>query len=202
MRRIYGIFWYIVWPFFNLVHPVRLVGRENIPQEGGLYCANHSGYADPLCLMFALGSRNQVRPMAKAELLRLPILGWFLKKVGVFGVERGKADVNAIKTAMRYLKSGENVLMFPEGTRIKDGVDKHGNEGEAKAGAVMLASRTGAPLVPVYIPEKKPWFRRVNVVVGQPYHPHLESRKGSTEEYQALADDLLGRIYALKGQPT
>jgi 1-acyl-sn-glycerol-3-phosphate acyltransferase len=176
------------------------VGRENLPEGGGLFCANHTGYADPLCLMFALGSRDQVRPMAKAELLRIPVLGWLLKKVGVFGVERGKADVTAVKTAMRYLKSGENVLMFPEGTRIKDGVDKHGNQGEAKAGAVMLSSRTGAPLVPVYIPEKKPWFHRLSIVVGQPYYPQLASRKGSAEEYQALAEDLLGRIYALKEQ--
>lgn len=198
MRRLYTILWYIVWPFFSLVHPCRLVGRENLPANGGLFCANHSSLNDPICLMLAVGSKHQLRAMAKAEFMRIPVLGWLLKKVGIFGIERGKSDVTAIKTAMRYLKSGENVLMFPEGTRIKDGVDKHGNESEAKAGAAMLAVRTGAPLVPVYIPPKKRWFRFTTVVIGEAYYPQLESKKGSTEEYQAIAEDLMKRIYALE----
>lgn len=198
MRRVYTILWYIVWPFFSLVHPCRLVGRENLPANGGLFCANHSSLNDPLCLMLAVGTKYQLRAMAKAEFMNIPVLGWLLKKAGIFGVARGKSDVTAIKTAMRYLKSGENVLMFPEGTRIKDGVDKHGNESEAKAGAAMLALRTGVPLVPVYIPTKKRWFRFTTVVIGEPYYPQLESKKGSTEEYQAIAEDLMERIYALE----
>lgn len=200
MRKLYTILWCIIWPFFSLVHPCRLVGKERLPANGGLFCANHSGLNDPLCLMMALGPRRQMRAMAKAEFMRLPVLGWLLKKAGIFGVERGKSDVTAIKTAMRYLKGGENVLMFPEGTRIKNGVDKYGNEGEAKAGATMLAVRTGVQLVPVYIPPKKPWFRFTTVVIGEPYYPQVQSKKGSSEEYQALSEDLMERIYALEGQ--
>lgn len=198
MRRLYTVLWYIVWPFFSLVHPCRLAGRENLPADGGLFCANHSSLNDPVCLMLAVGSRYQMHAMAKAEFMRIPVLGWLLKKVGIFGIERGKSDVLAIKTAMRYLKNGENVLMFPEGTRIKEGVDKYGNEGEAKAGAAMLAIRTGAPLVPVYIPQKKRWFRFTTVVIGEPYHPQVESKKISAEEYRAVAEDLMERIYALE----
>ncbi len=200
MRKLYTFLWYLVWPFFSLVHPCRLVGRENLPADGGLFCANHSGLNDPICLMMAAGPRQQMRAMAKAEFMRIPVLGWLLKKVGMFGIERGKSDVTAIKTAMRYLKNGENVLMFPEGTRIKEGVDKYGNEGEAKAGAAMLAVRTGAPLVPVYIPSKKRWFRFTCVVIGEPYHPQVESKKVSAEEYRTIAEDLMERIYALEGR--
>lgn len=200
MRKLYTVLWYIVWPFFSLFHPCRLVGRERVPENGGLFCANHSGLNDPICLMMGLGPKRQVRAMAKAEFMRIPVLGWLLKKAGIFGVERGKSDVTAIKTAMRFLKSGENVLMFPEGTRIKNGVDKYGNEGEAKAGAAMLAVRTGVQLVPVYIPPKKRWFRFTTVVIGEPYYPRVESKKGSSEEYQAVAEDLMERIYALEGQ--
>lgn len=200
MTRLYTVLWYIVWPFFSLVHPCRLVGRENLPASGGLFCANHSGLSDPVCLMLAVGSKHQLRTMAKAELMSIPVLGRLLKKAGIFGVERGKSDVMAIKTAMRFLKNGENVLMFPEGTRIKEGVDKYGNEGEAKAGAAMLAVRTGVQLVPVYIPPKKRWFRFTKIVIGEPYYPQVESEKVGSEEYQVIADDLMERIYALEGQ--
>lgn len=197
MNRLYTVLWWILAPLFSIVHPCRLKGRENLPEKGGLFCANHSGWSDPICLIAAVGPRPQLHPMAKAELLRVPVLGRLLKKVGVFGVERGKSDVGAIKTAMKYLKNGECVLIFPEGTRIKNGVDKNGHESEGKAGAAMLAVRTGAALVPVYIPPKKRWFRMTDIVIGAPYCPQVESRKGSAEEYQAIAADLLERIYAL-----
>ena len=104
MRRLYTVLWYIVWPFFSLFHPCCLVGRENLPEGGGLFCANHSSLNDPICVMLAVGSKHQMRAMAKAEFMRIPVLGWLLKKVGIFGIERGKSDVLAIKTAMRYQK--------------------------------------------------------------------------------------------------
>ncbi|MBC5737910.1 lysophospholipid acyltransferase family protein [Lawsonibacter faecis] len=192
MRTAYAIIWTIVWPFFSLFHPCRCIGREHIPEGGALFCANHTRLSDPVCLVMAVGRKHQMRVMAKAEFMRAPILGFLLKKAGVFAVERGKSDVGAIKTAIKFLKSGENVLLFPEGTRVRDG-----EEGEAKTGAAMLAVRTGVPIVPVYIPARKPWFRFTDVVIGEPYYPQVEGRKGTAEEYKAIAEDLMERIYAL-----
>lgn len=197
MRAFYSFLWHLVWPFFSLVHPCRGIGLKHLPEGGALYCANHSCLNDPVCLVMAIGAKRQMRVMAKAEFMRVPVLGWLLKKAGIFAVERGKSDIGAIKTAIRFLRSGENVLLFPEGTRIKNGVDKNGNEGEAKTGAAMLAVRTGVPIVPVYIPPKKKWFRFTNVIFGEPYYPQVEGRKGSAEEYKAIADDLMERIYAM-----
>lgn len=200
MRKWYNFLWFIIAPLFSIVHPCRLIGRQRLPEEGALYCANHSGLSDPICLVVALGHKRQMRAMAKAEFMRVPVIGWILKKAGIFAVERGKADIAAIKKAMKYLKSGENVLIFPEGTRIQNGVDKYGNASEAKSGAAMLAVRTGVQIVPVYIPDKKPWFRFTNIVIGEPYYPQVESKKGSAEEYQAIAEDLMNRIQCLKEQ--
>ena len=200
MKKFYNFLWHIIWPFFSLVHPCRLVGKERLPDRGGLYCANHSGLNDPVCLIMALGPKRQIHAMAKAEFMRTPVIGWLLKKAGMFSVERGKSDIGAIKTAMKYLKGNENVLIFPEGTRIKNGVDKYGNDSEAKTGAAMLAVRTGVPIIPVYIPPKKRWFGFTNVVIGEPYYPIAESKKGSPEEYRVIADDLMERIHALEAQ--
>ena len=195
MRTVYAILYCIIFPFFNLVHPCRAVGREHIPEGGVLVCANHTAASDPFFLVFAFRLKHQVRAMAKAELIRVPVIGWLLSKAGVFGVDRGKADVGAIKQAMKFLKGGEKVLLFPEGTRIKDG-----GAGEAKTGAAMLAVRCGVPILPVYISEKKKWFGRTPVIIGEPYYPVTAGRRATTEEYNAIADDMMARVRALKAQ--
>lgn len=195
MRIFYIIVYSIAWPFFNLVHPQRTIGREHIPEGGALVCGNHTSMGDPLFMAFAFQKKNQIRPMAKAELLRVPVIGWILKGIGVFGVERGKSDVGAIKLAMKYLKGGEKVLLYPEGTRVRA---KKGEKSDPKTGAAMLAVRCGVPLLPVYIPEEKFWFRRTPVVIGEPYNPQVKSRKGTQEEYEAITADLMERIHALE----
>lgn len=195
MKRIYALVYSLVWPFFNLVHPYKAIGRENIPEGPVLICPNHTRMTDPLFVAFALTLRHRPQVMAKAELMEVPFIGWILKKAGVFAVERGKSDVGAIKHAMKCLKNGDKLMLFPEGTRHKDGV-----MGEAKSGVAMLALRTGTPIMPVYIPAEKKWFRRTPVVFGEPYMPRAESRRGSAEEYEAIAADLMKRIAALEAQ--
>ncbi|MCI2106280.1 MAG: 1-acyl-sn-glycerol-3-phosphate acyltransferase [Intestinimonas sp.] len=197
MRTAYAILYTIIWPFFSIFHPVKAIGREHIPEEGVLICANHTALSDPLLLVFAFHRKFQIRVMAKAELLQVPVIGWLLKKVGVFGVERGKSDVGAIKQAIRFLKGGENLLLFPEGTRVRE---SRGEISSPKTGAAMLAIRTGVSILPVYIPEHKRWFRRTPVVIGEPYRPDVASRKGSQEEYMAITKDLMDRIRALGAQ--
>lgn len=192
MDRFYHVLYTIVWPFFNLFHPVRAVGRENIPKGAVIICPNHTRASDPFFVLFAFGRKHTMRAMAKAEVMRLPVVGWLLGKAGVFGVDRGAADVNAVKTALRFLKQGDKLLMFPEGTRVEEGENV-----EAKTGAAMFSVRTGTPILPVYIPAKKNWFRPTTVVIGQPFLPQVAGRRGTSEEYRAIADDLMERIRAL-----
>ena len=190
--RFYGMLYAVIWPFFNLVHPVKAVGRENIPEGAALICPNHTKASDPFFVLFAFKRRHIMRAMAKAEIMRVPVIGRILGKAGVFGVDRGSADINAVKTALRVLKEGYKLLMFPEGTRVGEGESV-----EAKTGAAMFAVRTGAPIIPVYIPAKKHWFRPTTVVIGQPYYPQVAGRKGTSEEYRAISDELMERIHAL-----
>ncbi len=192
MDRNFRILYAVIWPFFHLFHPVRAVGRENIPEGAALICPNHSSASDPFFVVFAFKRRHIMRAMAKAEIMRVPLIGWILSKAGVFGVDRGSADINAVKTALRHLKEGRKLLMFPEGTRVEEGESV-----EAKTGAAMFAVRTGSPIVPVYIPAKKRWFRPTTVVIGKPFTPQVAGRKGTSEEYRAIANELMERIRAL-----
>lgn len=193
MKTVFAILYCIIYPFFNLVHPCKPIHRERLPEGGALLCPNHTKLTDPLFVVFALGLKTRPQVMAKAEFMRLPVIGWILSKAGVFAVDRGKADVTAVKRALKCLKEGDKLLMFPEGTRSKDG-----NMGEARTGAAMFALRTGVPIVPMYIPAEKKWFRRTPVVFGEPFYPTAEGKKGTAEDYERIAEELMERISALK----
>ena len=192
MNKVYAVLYPLIWIFMKLFHPWKAVGVENIPEGAALICGNHTSLGDPLYVVCCMGWKMQTHVMAKEEIMKWPVIGWLLKKAGIFGVKRGKADVTALKEALRVLRNGEKLLLFPEGTRVKEG-----EASEAHTGAAMFATRTGAPLVPVYISPTKRLFRRTTVIFGQPYNPAYEGRKATPDDYQRIADDLLARIRAL-----
>lgn len=188
---------FVFWPLriiFALKHPVlRVHGKENVPEGAAIVCCNHSAFSDPIWVMFAAHPKRIFRTMAKKELFSHKILGFLITKVGAFPVDRSTSDINAVKTSMQILKSGDKLLIFPEGTRIRKGKTSapHG-------GAVMIAARMGVPIVPVYLSTDKRIFRPLDVVFGEPYHPHPSDRRVSNEELDALSQDMMQRIYALK----
>lgn len=191
-NKVYAVLYPIIWVFMRILHPWNAVGTDNIPEGAAVICGNHTTLGDPLYVVCAMGRKRQTHVMAKAEIMKWPVVGFLLKKAGIIGVNRGKSDMGAVKECLRALKNGEKLLMFPEGTRVKDGEDS-----EAHTGAAMFATRTGTPLVPVYIQPKKRRFRKTTVVFGSPYYPEFEGRKPSADDYQRIADDLLVRVRAL-----
>ena len=192
MDRWFRFLYAVIWPFFNLMRPLRVHGREHIPEGAAVICPNHTTIGDPFYVVFAFGWRYPMRAMAKIQIMRVPFIGWILSKAGVFGVDRGHADMKAVKTALKFLKDGSKLLMFPEGTRVHEGEDV-----AAKTGAAMFATRTGAPLLPVYIQPKKKLFRRNDVVIGEPYYPQFEGRKPTAGELDAITAELMDRVHKL-----
>ncbi len=196
MNLFYRIIYWPVRIVMGLWHPVvHISGRENIPAGGALICGNHSSYSDPLWAIFAMHEKKPFKIMAKASLLKIPLLGWFLKAYGVFGVHRGENDIGAIKTSMKILSSGEKMLMYPEGTRCPRGQRKPG-----KTGAVMLAARCGVPLLPLFVTNDKKPFRPLHLVIGEPITPEYAGRRPTSEELRRETDRLMDTIYRLGGQ--
>ena len=193
MNRFYCIIYTLAKPFIRLLFPYRAEGLANLPQGGAVICANHVSAVDPVVLAIAMPRTANLRFMAKAELFRNPLVGWFLRKCGAFPVHRGEGDIHAIKMAMKCLQSGQKLMLFPEGTRV----DYQG-ETDAKGGAVMLSLRLGVPMVPVYCGEKKKFLHMNRIVFGEPYLPQFAGRRPTAEESHAFAQELLQRIYALK----
>lgn len=187
-RRRFGLVYSIIVPLLKLFIPVRCKGKENLPEGPAVFCSNHTHLLDPVIAAAAFGKRF-IHFVAKLELRSVPVIGKVLEVCGVCFVNRGTADIGAMRSMMRYLKRGEQVFIFPEGTRThSDG------SVDAKTGAVRIASKLKAPIVPVYIPREKRVFRGLEVVVGEPYmvegHNH--------EEYEALADGVMERIMELR----
>ena len=187
--------------FSRLLHPVKVTGLENLPRHGALLVANHSSNWDPVLLATALPMDYRLRVMGKEELFRNPILAWIIRVGGAFPVNRGGADIKAVKTAMQTIRDGQNLLIFPEGTVIRNGVGKaDGLPAHAHSGAAVIGVRTGAVLVPVFLDGEKRVFHRTRIIIGKPYEPVYTGRHGTAEEMQQIADDLLKNIYALGGQ--
>ncbi len=195
MSFYYQLVYRIVWLFFYPFHPVRVVGKEHIPEGSAVICANHSDLSDPLFLCFAFTLKYQIRPMAKIELSQIPVIGKLLEKAGVIYVDRGNADVHAVKAAMQWLRNNQKLLVFPEGTRVHEG-----EAVSAKSGAALFATRTNSPILPVYISRKKYWFRPTPVIIGEPYSPQIAGRKATSEELETIANDMMDRIYQLGGE--
>ena len=192
MNRFFHYAYFVLAPICRFLFPMRVVGTENVPEGAAVLCPNHANAFDPALVAVALGNDSRMSFMAKEELFRRKPIAWFLSKLGAFPVNRGGNDLNAMKTAMKSLQSGGRLLVFPEGTRV----ERHG-EVEAKGGVIVIASRTNAPLVPVYCGGKKKLFRKNTVVFGEPYLPTFASRRPTAEETQQAANELMDRVYKM-----
>ena len=192
MTKFYRIIYTIAAPIIHLLFPCRVVGLEDFPEEGALLCANHASGWDPLIIALNLPRDSRLTVMAKDSLFRIPLLGFFLKKLGIFPVKRGGNDLTAMKTAMKVLGGGNRLLVFPEGTRVEEQ-----GEVEAKGGVTMMATRTGVPMVPIYCGGKHKFLRKTTIVFGKPYMPVIAGRRPTPDENRAIAREILDRIYAL-----
>lgn len=198
---LFKIAYYLVliclYPFYQY----RFEGREHLPEGACVLCANHSTNSDAVFLVLANGKKGDYGFMAKEELFHVPVLRHIIRWLHAFPVKRGVegGDMHAIKTGFSILRSGKKLLMFPEGTRVKNGVSvRSGKPVQAKVGAVLFAMRSGTPLVPVYISEGRKLFRRNLVRIGEPYYPKCAAKKPPPEDYQQLTRELMEKIYGLK----
>lgn len=193
-NKFYTAMWKLLRPLVLLLHPLEIQGKENLPDEPVLICANHSSWWDPVLLVCALACDFPLRIMAKEQLFKIPIVGGFIRRMGAFPVDRGNSDIGAIKNSIKSLKEGFSLLLFPEGTRVKKGENVR-----PKGGATMIAIRAGVKLLPVFIGTTKRLFHKIPLVIGKPYAPVYTERKGTAEEYQQNADEIMRQVYELGG---
>jgi len=190
---------FFVFPIYKFVFKGHLIGRKNIPQKDSfIMVSNHGSLLDPPLLGHALG-RN-ISFMAKAELFKIPFLGFIIKACGAYPVKRGIADKNTIKTACKKLSDDNSIGIFIDGTR-----QKNGRVNKPKQGAALLAFKNQKLLLPVAIVNSHrlirfkfciPIFSKIVIKVGKPVPP---PRSASREELNSVTIHLQNNINNLIG---
>lgn len=188
----------VSWPVLVTVFRLRSTGREHVPDGGCVLAANHTSNFDPWPLGIPLFPRRFLRFMAKKELFWLP-LGWIVRAGGGFKVDRGRADAQAIETAVDLCRAGHVVVMFPEGTRRRKGLVKR-HEARWHTGAARIALAAGVPLVPAAIvgTERLSRLGPLRVAYGPPLDLADLAGRTDAEAAQLATDRLRDAISVLE----
>ncbi len=187
----------ILEPLTKTLFDARVTGADRVPATGPLVvAANHRSYLDPPLL--GTWFPRTIHFMAKRELFKIVGLGWFISQVHAFPVDRDRADLAAFRQALRILKDGGVVGIFPEGTRNLAG------EAKARGGAVLLAATANCPIVTVALVNTALAVRRlraskVEVRIGEPIRLQGSGRKPTKNEIETWTSELSQTIDRLAG---
>ena len=179
----------------------RVEGRENVPRQGPLLIvSNHLSLVDPPLLNVSLDRKMMF--MAKKQLFHFRLIGYLVRGFGAFPVHRGQLDRQALRQAYQVLADGLALIMFPEGMR-----SRRGQLRPAFFGAALIASRSGAPILPVGISgteklERLSWWWRpkITVNIGHPFHLPPPRSKLTRGELAELTRSIMQHVAELLPQ--
>jgi 1-acyl-sn-glycerol-3-phosphate acyltransferase len=184
-RAVCKVICLILWRF-------RAFGVDNVPRTGPLIVAcNHLSYLDPVAL--GVGLPRMLTFLAKKELFAIPVLGQLIRGCGAYPLDREAGGVAAVRVALRVLKEGRCVGIFPEGTRNLSG------GAPEKGGAAFLAALSGAPVVPAAVVGTKDAKRlaQIRVAYGKPMIIR-RNRKADEDDLEKWTAEIMRRIRLLE----
>jgi 1-acyl-sn-glycerol-3-phosphate acyltransferase len=207
-QRFCAFFSGLVRVIFSPVFRYRAYGlqmMDSLPEGSGfIVVGNHRSYLDPVFVMSVLRPRP-IRFVAKEEFINVhPVIARFAAWVGVFPVRRNTADMSAIKRAVRMLKRGEMVGIFPEGTRVRFKEQKV----VYHEGVALIAQLAKVPVIPVRLwgterirPSGTALFRcpKITLRFGEPLSLDEErfASLPKDERHAAFTNAVMERVYAL-----
>lgn len=185
----YNFFKNMAWLLSKLIYRIEYEGLENIPSEGAfILVGNHTHNFDPVVISFA--TKRKIHYLAKVELFKTKLTKWLFESVECISIDRSKNDIMAIKNALKVLKNGEILGIFPEGTRIKNEND----DVQIKSGAALIASKAKVNILPVAISANYKFFSKVKIKILPMYDIEAakENYEGSIEK---ISEDIMDKIY-------
>ena len=208
MNWFYWLGWMFYRALFRFYFGWRVYHPERVPLAGPVILAsNHASFLDPP--LVGSGVRRPINYLARETLFRNPLSGWVLRKVNAVPVDRDGASGKGVKTILDRLKAGGGIILFPEGTRTRDGGLQ-----PARSGIGLVVIKSQAPVVPVRVfgtyaafgrHVKFPRPRRLVLKYGQPLDfsaLRAEAKECSRERlrriYQQVADEIMRAITRLE----
>jgi 1-acyl-sn-glycerol-3-phosphate acyltransferase len=162
----------LVLPIVRLVFRVRVSGIHHVPIEGPAILAfNHISVLDGPCLAIetAWRRRRETRFLVAAEVFRVPMSGWFLRRYEQIPIRRGKGDANALAEAIETVRGGALAAIAPEGVVNPE----PGELQRIRSGVARIALPTEATVIPVGIWGTHRRWPRGRRIWGRPWHPGL-----------------------------
>src|SRR3989441_581987 len=208
MNQLYFLGWCFFRTLFKLYFRWRVYNPERVPQAGPvILAANHASFLDPP--LVGAGVRRGINYLARENLFRFPVVGWVLRHWDVVPVDREGGGARGLKAILDRLLAGGAIILFPEGTRTRDGTLQ-----PARSGIGLTVIKSTAPVVPVrvfgtfeafgrYLRFPRP--HKVAVKYGQPMffealraEAKVCTKPRLKEIYQQVADEIMAAIAELE----
>lgn len=197
----YTVTRFILFLLFKIFFRLKIFGRENFPQNGSLIVAsNHASFLDPMIV--GVGAPLKLDYLARDTLFRSKFFAKVLYLCNVSPLKRESGDINAFKLTLNKLSKGRKILIFPEGTRSKDG-----DLQSPKSGIGFLQTVSKADILPCYVKgsmaawprhSRFPRFRPVSLYFGKPLRFEKSMSVDKRERYEQIADTAMKAIGELK----
>ena len=171
----------------KLLFPTIVKGRKNLPKGKAIYAPNHQTNFD--IMIIACGLYRRIYALGKAELFKNKLTSWFLKGIGCVKVNRGTADIEAVKNVYTVLKKKQKpIVIFPTGTRNSSPDEVQ----DIKNGVAMFSVKTHSPIVPMVMIKKPRIFSINKLVIGKPLDlSKYEGMPANKELYDQISHDLM-----------
>lgn len=194
MNPLYFVCWYVLQPVLQILYPHKIRGREHIPAEGGfVLCINHISGFDPIYVATCLPRKRQIRYLAKKELCNYKFVKFMMDYFKCIPVDRGNADLSAVRASIQTVKDGHPLGIFPQGTRSRDN-----SPTPFLSGASMIALRAGVPVIPCYVDGPYRIFRRCDVSFGAPIDLSDFGRRCDAETLEKVTRRIEEGVWSLR----
>lgn len=148
--------------FLKIFYRVERIDTHNIIKDGAcVICSNHISMLDPVII--ATTKVREFYFVAKEEITKVPVVGYFLKKMNLIPIKRGTGDLGAMRKSIEVIKNGNALMIFPEGTRSKTGKLQDGKDGVS-----LILKKASCSVVPCAIIGNIKFFSHIKVVYGTP----------------------------------
>ena len=174
-----------VIPVLRLIYPFRVYGAKKVPDGACVLVGNHYGMFDTM--YHGVTTWEGLHLFAKSSIQKFPWLKWFGERCGIIYVNRDGNDVRGVMNAIKCLRHGDKVSLFPEGTRNKTDAEIL----PFMSGASMIAIKAKVPIVPITLYMRTKPFKMQHVIVGEPVEFSEYYDKKLTEDLLKEADEKL-----------